>query len=320
MKDSQGDARTNSNLVGGKNHLKPVPLSKLSAFMWLTWSIRSIVLYFALVDLLRSIHYGQASNLSAPEILSVVSSQRQKAQPGDDPRQLQNDPENALVELVGILSRVHTVAVVFNPLFRIPTASAPETHGWKPCDYIPFSGTMELAEMTGRLRDNLDTWQRTYLATAKAEVVLLWHLCQIYLSLPSLQSLIELSGYPPRAIAATSDVDGALSDMTASMDLVTRDLEHGKDALEHAWKILDLSSHCKGSVATMIWKPLALFCAALSVWGSLSIQKDGGGPASLNVLRLFGAEIAKMEIPCTREMFEVLGRSQRGMLGGRPGG
>ncbi|KAJ9617549.1 hypothetical protein H2204_013680 [Knufia peltigerae] len=320
LRDSEDDARNHPNFLSAENYLKLAIRFFPVGVLELTPKTRPIVSYFALVDLLRSYHFSQASNLSAPEVLCIVNPQRPKTALGNDPQGFPNNSKSALTSLVGIMGRVHTLALVFNPLLRIPADRVMSTARWKPCDYIPFSGAMELAEMTSRLFNNLDTWRRAYSATAKPEVILLWHFCQLYLSLPGLQLLIELSGYPPRCPTDASGIGNTSYDASAKLELVTYDLKRGQEASEHAWKILALSSDCSDTLATVIWKPLALFCAGLVIWGSISVQKDGSAQATLKILNLFEAEISKTKSPGAREMSETLRRLEGRPLGMQPGG
>lgn len=275
----------------------------------------SLALYFALIDLLRSIHFGQASSLAAPEILSIIRSAPEIARPDNDQRQPQSDPENALVELVGILSRIHTVAMVFDPLFRLRGCSAENTTREKVCDYIPFSSMTELAEMTSKLRKNLEIWQTVHLRAASTEVIILWHFCAIYLTLPSLQLLFELSGYSCRASAISFSNDGVSSDTKLFIDVVSGDLRRGKEAVEHAWKMLQVTSDCKSTIVTSIWRPLALFSAALVLWANISIEQEVEAFASTKILYLFEEEIMKLKFPCSHEMSKILKRLQSTALG-----
>lgn len=257
---------------------------------------------------MRSIHYGQALGLAAPEILCKVKPSREIARTSNNQHQSQSDPENTLIELIGILSQIHTVAIVFDPLFRVGSGRSENSTKWKIYDCIPFSGMTELAEMTRKLRKNLEHWQNTYLGTATTHVRILWHFCRMYLAVPSLQVLIELSKYPCRASSVSSSVFNTTPDTTLSIATIASHLRHGKEALEHAWKILQLSTGCKSSIATSVWMPLVLFTAALTVWANISIEEDSNAFASLQMLQLFSAEITKFEFSCSTEMSAVLKR------------
>lgn len=248
-------------------------------------------------------------------MLSAVKPFRETARHGNALQQPQSDPENGLIELIGILSHLHTVATVFNPLFRVRDGNSENVTRWKACDYIPFSSTNELAEMTSKLRKNLDTWQVAYFRTATIEVNILWHLCFVYLALPSLQLLIELSGYSCRATTSNFDNENAQFDIKSSIAVISADLKSGKEAVEHAWKILQLCSDCKSTLATSVWRPLALFVAALTVWANLSIEKDTSAFASLKILQLFETEVTKLEFSGGNEMSTVLKRLQGMALG-----
>lgn len=266
-------------------------------------------MYFALIDLLRSIHFGQASSLAAPEIISKVRRSPETARLGSDQHQPQAPRENGLIELIGILSDIHIVATVFDPLFRVHRSSAEDSTKWKLCDHIPFSGMNELAEMTCKLRANLEIWQNAHFRTSTTELSILWHFCSMYLALPSVQLLIELSEYSCRAGNFNT-----LSDTTLLIGAISGDLGRGKEAVEHAWKILQLSSDCESTLATSIWRPFALFTAALTIWANISIEEEANASISLKILQLFEAEITMLKFPCSNEMSAVLKRLQGAAL------
>ena len=261
-----------------------------------------------MLDLLRSIHFGQNSSLAFSDFSAAFSSldsgfgdSREPLAPQAPTTQETGFANAPVYQLITLLAQTHTIAMAFEPMIRNTSACVQKGLFRERCPYIPLIASTELRQMKADLVSAFTAWQLAHLGSATREVALMYHLGRMYLALPSLQSLVELSGYLPRSISLRTEATAARNARILS------DLEVGQEAADHAWQILELSSPMT-SVAASSWSPVALFYAGLVVWAQVSTAGRSGIHGSLKVLDLFQAQLFSMDSPCCHEMAQALKR------------
>ena len=157
-----------------------------------------------LADVLRSIHYGHPLTLSTLECLrnqgqlnsSDIDIYRTVLR-GNPPTSVL-DRDASMTVLVAILADIHTFAHVLHPLSlttRVNSDSnSPVTlpHLFEShMAHIPFSATNGSILVRRKLSKALSVWATAYLANQSGEVSVLYHFCQMYLALPTLQTVTE---------------------------------------------------------------------------------------------------------------------------------
>jgi len=266
---------------------------------------------FVLIDLLRALHYGLPSTLSLAELLLLPTPASSAAleiynrvvyEHLKPPAPCEGDA--ALIALVAILADIHTLAIAFHPLGVVAAASTsssfPKLAGKEVSlinPYIPFSPSNENRLARRRLQRALDLWAEAFLTTSNEHVTVLYHFCNMYLNLPSMQILPALVKYPPR-----SDTDGRPSQ--EQQDMLDAELKAQPKVQKSAWLVLEHVQH--DMFVSPTWLPLAVFYAALVIWRMVHLQAEGGSHGSRKVLLLFKAELNNMCWPCCTVMAATL--------------
>lgn len=272
----------------------------------------SAVSYFVLIDVLRSVHYGLPSTLSAFELLTPTTLLNGELNSIYscivlDSRLPPSDvsTDSTVLALVSILTDIHTLSTVFHTL-EAENSRPNKMDLTLPADrafsvfnnpYLPFSPANENRRVNQKLHKALDLWGERYLGRVSKDIVALFYFSKMYLNLPSLRLLPIMAGYTP----------GHFKDQAANsyvMRVVDSELCDGSEALKNAWIILENIETSED--VTPVWFPVILFYASLVVWRMISLQPGPGTYGSIRVLHLFKSELEKMKWPCCGTMVKVL--------------
>lgn len=259
-----------------------------------------------MADVLRSIHYGIPSTLAIPELTSQPTSLNtdfneiytavvfESRAPSTS-----LSIDGAVLALVAILNDIHVLAMAFHPLGREARRTQEKDHDnpyfFNP--HLPLSPANESREAARTLNQALDFWSHSYVSQASKDIKALFYFCRMYLSLPSLQLLPIMAGYPPRSQLLKNIPPREIQTLDS-------ELEENSDGLTNAWLILE-NVESTGAM-TCLWHPIVVFYASLVVWRKIGLQAASGSRGSLRVLHLFKAELEQMRWPCCATMSQVL--------------
>ena len=276
----------------------------------LTVFIRAIVAYFLMLDLLRSIHFGQPSTLCSSDSLIAFSLEKPTGSSSISQGATNEHPNEALHHLLAVLGQIHTLSMVITPLFAAPAQYAEAETPNKTPPSVPFSPSSELTRMRIAIDKYLEIWRETYLGHVESDLGALYYFCKLYRSLPQLQDLVDFSGYAPRVRAQSA------WDQPRKIDGVIAELTKNKASVQYAWKVLDNVSGMSRPSPWSIWVPMVLFYSGLVVWASIAIEAGAqSSTTSFRVLELFQTQLTSLHLPCCREMCSVIDRlKSRGRL------
>ncbi|KAI8686825.1 hypothetical protein NCS56_00343900 [Fusarium sp. Ph1] len=265
-----------------------------------------------LADVLRSVHYGHP--LTVPTLDYLAGPAKLQASGLEiykmtllegrlPPSECAQD--GPLTALIAILADVHTLSHVLFPLSsRAGSITAHSTTSATSSDsydlhnpYVPFSADNETRLLRRRIKKALSLWAMAYLPTSSPDDTVLYYFCNMYLALPSLQTLPTLAEYPPRV-----PFDGLIPD--SQKEVSDAELRIAPEAQTCAWQILEHVQHGKHLAAS--WLPIAVFYASLVVWRALVLKLGNAGHSSRKVLLLFREELKKMHWPCCKTMVDTL--------------
>lgn len=265
---------------------------------------------FLLADLLRSLHYGLPTAITALDYLAPLTSTNLAAlkiyemsvvEGRSPPPELGKD--GSMLSLIIILADIHNLQCVFHPL-SAPVPAIRRVTSSDECNpdrfynpYVPFTAANETRLTRRKLQLALDLWAATYLSVSPRSVATLFYFSRMYLAIPSLQFLPALANYPPRL-----SQDGPVS--REGQQRIDEDLINTPEAAKLAWQILEHVD--QGPEMTASWLPIAVFFASLVIWRAVMLEVDSAAHGSRRVLLLFKQELAKMCWPCCNVMVATL--------------
>ncbi|RSL56816.1 hypothetical protein CEP53_006691 [Fusarium sp. AF-6] len=165
-----------------------------------------------LADVLRSVHYDHPLTVPTLEYLagparvrtSGIEIYKMMLEGRLPPSECTQD--GPLIALIAILADIHTFSHVFHPLstsagsntarpaMAATSSDVLDLHN----PYVPFSVDNETRLLRKRIKKALSLWATAYLSTSSPDDTVLYYFCNMYLALPSLQTLPTLAKYPPR--------------------------------------------------------------------------------------------------------------------------
>lgn len=248
-----------------------------------------------MIDLLRSIHYGQSATLMTSTSLVDFTQEEDDLTNGD--KRVRTE---SLRTLLAILARIHAVAVVLWPLIGFQTKFKRGAFGERPPS-VAFSGAAEVEQLGIELDQDLVAWKDMWFESVDRSVVVLFHFCRLYHSFPELQDLICISGYSPRAKARGSQ------EYATQVTRVMNGIRKDANAVTYAWDTLSALDDSHSSPLASVWIPTVLFYASLVVWASVTANSTQQSQGSLKVLETFQNKLDSIGMPCCEEMSRVLG-------------
>ena len=246
-----------------------------------------------MIDILRSIHCGQASSFATFEISTSTGRQGSQGRSYYTLSQVSEDhPQYALVSIITLLGDIHTAETVLGP-FSAESSSGIEDK-YSPGAEIPFTPRREMYDLRQKLLIALQEWKSRYYSVTPKHVVLLYLFCNLLYLVPHLQSLITLSGYPPRR------VERGRAERIKMRVMKERHVHRA--AVPVAWQILETSEQIP-TADLPLWAALSVFSAGLVVWASITLPgKNDSSAIPPRLLASFQKELLRINMPCAMEM------------------
>lgn len=209
--------------------------------------------------------------------------------------------EDALLDLLSLLSDFYTATLFSIPLASLSTAQDGQIHSqlgpaWNG---IPFSPVYEVHKMMQRLSKELQSWKAAKFGLISNPLKLLYHFCHLVSLVPQLPHLMALSGY------SRSSPDLAASD-TEKQKRVSLGLSMYLNAAPISWQLLETSELLRTDELP-IWSPLSVFSAGLVIWARMKFTEPKDQEIiSTRSLDPFQIELARMNFPCAENMSMTL--------------